>query len=185
MNQAPIAYIVFNRPQHTEQTFAVLREQRPARLFIIAEGPRPEHPTDAERCSAVRANVEQVDWPCEVHRNCAETNLGLERGVSSGLDWVFGQVERAIVLEDDCVAHLDYCRIGEFTMIELGRTIRDLTASRSELVRRPLPPDGPRQRQLDSAAAGETVGWEPVVTLQGGLNPTITYFDRRLRRHSC
>ncbi|MEY6431357.1 hypothetical protein ABC977_02925 [Thioalkalicoccus limnaeus] len=46
MTQSPIAYIVFNRPQHTEQTFAVLREQRPSQLFIIADGPRPGHPTD-------------------------------------------------------------------------------------------------------------------------------------------
>ena len=110
MSQAPIAYIVFNRPQHTEQTFAVLREQCPSQLFIIADGPRPEHPTDVERCAAVRTIVEQVDWPCEVHRNYAETNLGLKQRVSSGLEWVFEQVERAIVLEDDCVAHLDFFR---------------------------------------------------------------------------
>ena len=110
MIETPVAYIVFNRPRHTEQTFAVLRQQRPSRLFIIADGPRPGHPTDTERCQAVRAIVEQVDWPCEVHRNYAVTNLGLKRRVSSGLDWVFDQVERAIVLEDDCVAHPDFFR---------------------------------------------------------------------------
>jgi hypothetical protein len=108
MTKTPIAYIVFNRPQHTEKTFAVLREQRPTHLFIIADGPRPGHLTDAERCATVRKIVEQIDWPCEVHRNYAESNLGLKRRVSSGLDWVFNQVERAIVLEDDCVAHPDF-----------------------------------------------------------------------------
>jgi hypothetical protein len=108
MTQTPIAYIVFNRPQHTERTFAVLREQRPSQLFVIADGPRLGHPEDGERCAAVRAIVEQVDWPCEVQRNYAESNLGLKRRVSSGLDWVFEQVERAIVLEDDCVAHPDF-----------------------------------------------------------------------------
>jgi hypothetical protein len=110
MIQTPIAYIVFNRPQHTERTFAVLREQRPSQLFVIADGPRLGHPADAVRCRAVREIVERVDWPCEVHRNYAKTNLGLKRRVSSGLDWVFGQVERAIVLEDDCVAHPDFFR---------------------------------------------------------------------------
>lgn len=104
----PVAYIVFNRPRHTERTFAVLREQQVPKLFIIADGPRPGHPTDAERCAAVRAIVEQVDWPCEVHRLYAESNLGLKRRVSSGLDWVFGQVERAIVVEDDCLPHPDF-----------------------------------------------------------------------------
>ena len=37
----------------------------------------------------------RVDWPCEAHRHDADTNLTLKRRVSSGLDWVFGQVERA------------------------------------------------------------------------------------------
>jgi hypothetical protein len=108
MVQPPIAYIVFNRPHHTQQSFTVLREQSPSHLFVIADGPRPGHPTDAKRCAEVRAIVEHVDWPCVVHRNYAETNLGLKRRVSSGLDWVFSQVERAIVLEDDCVAHPDF-----------------------------------------------------------------------------
>ncbi|MGM0562554.1 MAG: glycosyltransferase family A protein [Pseudomonadota bacterium] len=110
MTKTPVAYIVFNRPQHTAQTFAVLREQRPSQLFIIADGPRPGHPTDAERCAAVREIVEQVDWPCKVHRHYAESNMGLKQRVSSGLYWVFSQVERAIVLEDDCVAHPDFFR---------------------------------------------------------------------------
>ena len=108
MTLTPIAYIIFNRPSHTERTFAVLREQQVPMLFIIADGPRSGHPTDAERCAKVRAIVERVDWPCVVHRNYAETNLGLKRRVSSGLDWVFGQVDRAIVLEDDCLPHPDF-----------------------------------------------------------------------------
>jgi hypothetical protein len=110
MNSAPIVYIVFNRPNHTTKTFAVLREQRPTQLFIIADGPRPGHPADAERCAEVRAIVEQIDWPCEVHRNYADSNMGLKRRVSSGLDWVFTQADRAIVLEDDCAAHPDFFR---------------------------------------------------------------------------
>lgn len=108
MTQTPVVYIVFNRPRHTEKTFAVLREQRPSQLFIVADGPRPGHPTDVERCKAVRDIVAQVSWPCEVHRNYADINLGLKCRVSSGLDWVFEHVERAIVLEDDCVAHPDF-----------------------------------------------------------------------------
>ena len=107
---SPVAYIIFNRPQHTEQTFAALRENRPAQLFIIADGPRPGHPTDAERCAQVREVVEQVDWPCEVHRHYADLNMGLKQRVSSGLDWVFENVDCAIVLEDDCLAHPDFFR---------------------------------------------------------------------------
>lgn len=108
MTDISIAYIVFNRPRHTRETFQAIRAARPARLFIIADGPRPGHPTDEERCLAVREVVSQIDWPCEVQRNYADQNLGLKKRVSSGLDWVFSQVESAIILEDDCLPHPDF-----------------------------------------------------------------------------
>ena len=98
MNDISVAYIIFNRPRHTRETFAAIRAQRPPRLFIIADGPRPGHPTDASRCRETREIVEHIDWPCEVHRNYADQNMGLKRRVSSGLDWVFSQVDRAIIL---------------------------------------------------------------------------------------
>ena len=51
------------------------------------------------------AAVAQVDWDCEVHHNYSETNLGCRQRVSSGISWVFEQVEDAIILEDDCLPH--------------------------------------------------------------------------------
>ena len=59
-----------------------------ARIFSTYE-PRTWNPTDAKRCTAVRATLKQIDWPCDVHRNYAEINLGLKLRVSSRLDWVF------------------------------------------------------------------------------------------------
>jgi hypothetical protein len=38
-----------------------------------------------------------------VRANYADSNLGLKPRFDSGLNWVFEQVERAIILEDDCV----------------------------------------------------------------------------------
>ena len=108
MNSLSIAYIIFNRPRHTRETFEVIRAQRPSKLFIIADGPRAGHATDVERCRAVRQIVEHIDWPCEVHREYAEQNLGLKRRISSGLTWVFSLTEAAIVLEDDCLPHPDF-----------------------------------------------------------------------------
>jgi len=105
---SPIAYFVFNRPRHTRKTFAVIRGQMPSQLFIIADGPREKYPEDIERCRKVREIVETIDWPCKVHRNYSDTNLGCKRRVSSGLDWVFSQVDRAIILEDDCFASAEF-----------------------------------------------------------------------------
>lgn len=108
MTNTPIAYFIFNRPRHTLESFKAIRAQRPSTLLIVADGPRLGHPTDDERCRETREIVQQIDWPCKVLRNYSDKNLGCKRRVSSGLDWVFEQVDKAIVLEDDCIPHEDF-----------------------------------------------------------------------------
>ena len=101
--KTPVAFIIFNRPERTARVFAEIAKARPARLLIVADGPRPDRPGESEACLATRSVVDQIDWPCEVSTNFADVNLGCKRRLSSGLDWVFEQVEEAIILEDDCV----------------------------------------------------------------------------------
>src|SRR6266480_1666618 len=99
----PIVFIVFNRPDVTRRVFDAIRAAHPQQLFVIADGPRLSVEDDAGKCAAVRALIDRIDWPCQVERRFAETNLGLRRSVLEGLDWVFQQTERAIILEDDCL----------------------------------------------------------------------------------
>lgn len=106
----PVALLIFNRPMETMQVFEEIRRARPTALFIIADGPRPGHPDDRQKCDAARAVVETIDWPCDVRRNYAETNLGCGRRPATGITWVFDQVEEAIILEDDCVPHQTFFR---------------------------------------------------------------------------
>jgi hypothetical protein len=106
MNSTPIAFFIFNRPDKTARVFEAIREARPWQLFIIADGPRNEDERD--RCNAARAVTEQVDWPCEVRRDYAPTNKGCDERIPSGISWVLNQVDRAIILEDDCLPHTDF-----------------------------------------------------------------------------
>ncbi|MEI8234922.1 MAG: glycosyltransferase [Verrucomicrobiota bacterium] len=100
----PVVFLVFNRPDLTRRVFERIREARPPELFLVCDGPRAHVPADAENVAQVRAFLETgVDWPCTVHRDFSQTNLGCRRRVASGLDWVFSQVEEAIILEDDCL----------------------------------------------------------------------------------
>ena len=82
----PIAFLVFNRPRHTQKTFNSIRAQQPRHLLIVADGPRQDHPTDTQNCALVREIVSQVDWPCEVEHNFSEVNLGCKKRVISGLN---------------------------------------------------------------------------------------------------
>lgn len=64
----------------------------------------------------------------------------------------------------------------EMTILEFAKHIRQLTGTCSELVYRPLPEDDPKQRKPDIGKARQLLGWEPRVTLEEGLQPTIEYF---------
>lgn len=110
--ETPLAFIIFNRPATTERVFAEIATARPRKLLVIADGPRAGRDGEAERCRQTRAIIDRVNWDCEVLKHYSDVNLGCKRRVSSGLDWVFGQVEEAIVLEDDCVpdqSFFPYC----------------------------------------------------------------------------
>ena len=109
----PLAYIVFNRPHLTSRSFDVIKKLKPKHLFIIADGPRKGNNSDVSRCKRVREIVSYIDWECLVKYNYSEFNLGLKNRVSSGLDWVFEQVDRAIILEDDCIPHNDFFKFCE------------------------------------------------------------------------
>ena len=106
----PVVLIIFNRPEHTRAVFDEIAAVRPGRLFVIADGPRPGRPEDARKCAASRAILDRLNWRCDVRTDFAETNLGCGRRIASGLDWVFDQVDRAIILEDDCLPDMSFFR---------------------------------------------------------------------------
>ncbi|QJE72513.1 glycosyltransferase family 2 protein [Aerophototrophica crusticola] len=108
--ETPVVLIVFNRPDLAARMLETVRLVRPRRLFIIADGPRPGRPGERELCLATRAALSRVDWPCEVVRDEAEENLGLCRRIHGGLTRVFEAVDRAIILEDDCLPHPSFFR---------------------------------------------------------------------------
>ncbi|GAB2974179.1 glycosyltransferase family 2 protein [Nocardioides montaniterrae] len=99
-----VVLIGFNRPAHTARTLDAIRAVRPEQLFLLADGPRADRPDDVRLCAETRAAMDAVDWPCDVRRRYSDANLGCEGNVETGLDWVFGQTDAAIILEDDCVA---------------------------------------------------------------------------------
>lgn len=111
--KTPVAFLIFNRPDTTARVFAEIAQARPPRLLVVGDGPRAERTGEAERIAATRAIIDRVDWPCEVSTHFSEINLGCKKRVSSGIDWIFEQVEEAIILEDDCLPHPTFFRFCE------------------------------------------------------------------------
>lgn len=124
----PVVFIIFNRPEKARAVFDVIAAARPQQLFVIADGPRPGRTDDVTGCAQTRSLIEQISWDCDLHIEISAVNLGCGRRIASGLDWVFEQVDRAIVLEDDCVPHPSFflfCRelLDRYAEDERIRTI--------------------------------------------------------------
>ncbi len=62
---------------------------------------------------------------------------------------------------------------NEFTLLELAKTVIEVTKSRAEIVFEALPTDDPQVRQPDITLAKEVLGWEPAIVLRDGLTRTI------------
>lgn len=98
---APIAVIIYNRPNQTRRLFEVLEKIKPNVLFIIADGPK-DH-SESDQINETRCVFDKVTWDCRIYKNYSSFNMGCKNRVVTGLNWVFERVDRAIILEDDCI----------------------------------------------------------------------------------
>lgn len=99
----PVLFLVFKRPGTTRQVFERIRQAKPPRLYVAADGPREHVDGEDEKCRQVRKIATAVDWPCDVKTLFRKNNLGCKVAVSSAIDWFFENEERGIILEDDCL----------------------------------------------------------------------------------
>jgi hypothetical protein len=110
----PILFVIFNRPELVRESMAAIRRYRPARLYIAADGPRPERPGEAALCEQARAAaLEAVDWPCDVRTLFRDQNVGCGRGVSEAITWMLESEEYGAIVEDDCIVSPDFYRLCE------------------------------------------------------------------------
>ena len=61
--QTAVLFMVFNRPDTTELVFDKIRQAKPPRLYIAADGPRGEHEDEEEKVAKVREIATRINWP--------------------------------------------------------------------------------------------------------------------------
>lgn len=107
----PVLFIVFNRLDLTKQVFSRIKQIKPKKLFIAADGPRLNNVEDKIKCEQVRQYlVANIDWSCELKTLFREENFGCAKACAGAIDWFFSQVEEGVVIEDDCLIDLSFFR---------------------------------------------------------------------------
>ena len=103
--EIPVLLTIFNRPDKTRAVMENLRQVKPTRLFVAADGPGLDRPQDVEKCRMARQAATAVDWVCDIKTRFLDDNMGCDPAVSSAIEWFFQHVEYGIILEDDCLIH--------------------------------------------------------------------------------
>ncbi len=82
----------------------------------------------------------------------------------------------------DVVGPMNLGNPSECSILDLAKTIIEMTKSGSQVVFESLPSDDPRQRKPDIGQATRLLGWSPTTSLREGLSRTIAYFDSGLTK---
>jgi len=90
-------------------------------------------------------------------------------------DLVEGMI-RMMATGDEFTGPVNIGNPNEFTILQLAEMVIELTNSKSKIIRMPLPPDDPTQRQPNIDLAQKELGWSPKIPLEQGLVKTIDFF---------
>lgn len=108
MFQEPILFIIFNRPEIAFKTFTEIRKVHPRKLFIAQDGAR-EGKNENDIIQKTRKTIlDNIDWECEVKTLFQSSNLGCGMGVFTAIQWFFDNVDRGIIIEDDCIVNSSF-----------------------------------------------------------------------------
>ena len=99
-----VLFLIFNRLDITKRVFKAIRQAKPPRLYIAADGARANKKGERKNVQAVRDYIIQnVDWDCDIKTLFRDQNLGCKYAVGGAITWFFENEEHGIILEDDCL----------------------------------------------------------------------------------
>lgn len=92
----------YHRSRHTERVLHALSENSvlPEKLYIFQDGMKAG--TNVSEWEKTGRIIRSFDW-CKTEIHIADENKGLAKSITSGLDFVMGECDAVIVLEDDCI----------------------------------------------------------------------------------
>lgn len=115
--KTPVLFCIFNRLDTVEKTLLPVRDAKPEKLYIAADGPRLDKEGEHELTDRVREYVlDNIDWVCEVKTLFHEKNLGCDEAMSTALKWFFSYEEEGIIIEDDIITSPQFFNFCELML---------------------------------------------------------------------
>ncbi|MEG2674960.1 MAG: UDP-glucuronic acid decarboxylase family protein [Muribaculaceae bacterium] len=102
---------------------------------------------------------------------------GLQSRSFQYIDNLIEGMVKIMATGDDVIGPVNLGNPTEYTILDLAKSIIELTNSRSKLIFVSLPLDDPRRRKPDITLAHNLIGYNPNIELIEGLKKTIAYFQ--------
>jgi hypothetical protein len=127
--EVAVVLVIYRRPHLVRELLRCLQAVRPAKIWIVADGPSASAPrAEQDLCLSAREEAEKgILWPCEVRPIYSGANMGLRRRVETGLNEVFRAEDEAIILEEDCQPRPDFFPFVQ-TMLKHYRHVDQVAA---------------------------------------------------------
>tara|TARA_B100000242_G_scaffold60330_1_gene36092 strand:- start:1814 stop:2797 length:984 start_codon:yes stop_codon:yes gene_type:complete len=107
--KTPILIIAWKRPKKTKELINKIIEINPNNLYIACDGPKNNDDNEDKKVMETRElllkSFEKVNSKKYLF---SKNNQGCKIGVSNAIDWFFKHEKEGIILEDDCIPHLDF-----------------------------------------------------------------------------
>lgn len=132
-SETPLVLIAFSRPNLLRQQLEIVRESFNGPIYAIVDGPRADRPGEKEQVEEVVSLVQGLRKDYNVEINQSFGNLGCYKRIKTGLDWVFSQVDRAIILEDDCIPSGQFFKFASETLERYAEDNRVYSVSGTNL----------------------------------------------------
>lgn len=118
----PVCLFVFKRLEPVKMIFDVIKQVKPLKMYVFADGPRIQVDGEAEKVSEVREYVSKVvDWDCEKSFYFFDENKGCDRNIVEGLNIFFSKEEKGIIFEDDAVPEKEFFPYCEYLLNKYQR----------------------------------------------------------------
>ncbi len=119
--QTPILLLLFNRPEITRKLLSRLELIKPSTIYVNIDGPR--NALDEKKINKVKELIANISWECKVFKKYNLNNLGCRNSVIAAIDWLFENEEYGIILEDDCLPHINFFDYVEHNLLKYKDTL--------------------------------------------------------------
>ena len=106
----PILLITYKRPKYLKKVLTRIKKIKPSVLYIYSDGPKNLiEDSDVQKCRKI---INNINW-CSVKKKFNKSNEGIEEVPKLAINWIFKNVTKAIILEDDTlpeVSFFEFCR---------------------------------------------------------------------------